>query len=112
MPKPSPSPFLPSPLLFPSPLHLNFFPYLVLGVLEFAGSVWDDCRPIIRALCWSHLESSQSTRKPAPASSSLRAFRPFVQSNLPLYLPNSIPVIRRAISVTTASATPTCLYMA
>ncbi|KAJ6127722.1 hypothetical protein N7471_008939 [Penicillium samsonianum] len=30
MPKPSPSPFLPSPLLSPSPLHLNFFPILFL----------------------------------------------------------------------------------
>ncbi|KAJ5801804.1 uncharacterized protein N7518_003872, partial [Penicillium psychrosexuale] len=87
----SPSPFLPSPLLFPSPLHLNFF-YLVLGDLESAvGSVWDDCGPIISTL------SPNPPRRPVPASSSPRAFSPFVHDNIPLYhLLNSIPLALRA----------------
>ncbi|KAJ5463817.1 hypothetical protein N7475_008761 [Penicillium sp. IBT 31633x] len=104
MPKSSPSPFLPSPLLFPSPLQLDSFIYFSES-WNSINSIWDDCHPIICAIFPS---------KPAPAFSSLRASRAFVHSQ-PSFIPTpelAHSNLARTILVKATSAHPACLYMA
>ncbi|KAJ5593756.1 hypothetical protein N7537_010660, partial [Penicillium hordei] len=63
----------PAHFFSPRPCTLIFFSYLVLGVLEFAGLVWDDCRPIIRASVGLTLKAPDplENRPPRPLACAL-----------------------------------------
>jgi hypothetical protein len=79
-----------SPAHFFSPRPYTLIFSLILGVLALSVLLWDDCRPIIPAV---GLTLKALPSKSAPASFTLRDFRPFLHSNLLLYRLTSLIIV-------------------